>query len=116
MSKKPPAPPSLDELLVLRTSLFDLWLAMPLRIAGVQADIDKRVAPLVVPVKLSLRECQVMELLRKDLQDKEIADQLNISPRTVKFHISRMLEKFEIRGQGRRELVKTCNARLVIRT
>lgn len=48
--------------------------------------------------RLSSREIQVLELLRRQpfLANKEIAAQLNISVRTVKFHVSNILRKFEV--------------------
>jgi two-component system, NarL family, nitrate/nitrite response regulator NarL len=48
---------------------------------------------------LSRREKEVAEALLENLSNKEIANRLNISERTVKFHVSNLLEKF---GVGRR--------------
>ena len=44
-------------------------------------------------VLLTSREKQVLEGIRDDLQNKEIAARLNISERTVKFHVSSILLK-----------------------
>jgi DNA-binding NarL/FixJ family response regulator len=49
------------------------------------------------PANLSPRECQVLEGLLENLSNQEIADGLHISERTVKFHVSRLLEKFGVR-------------------
>ena len=49
--------------------------------------------------KLSVRETQVLDLLLENLSNKEIAAKLNITERTVKFHVSNVLTKF---GVGRR--------------
>lgn len=46
--------------------------------------------------RLSVREGQVMRLLRNGLQNKEIASTLGISTRTVKAHVSRLLKKFGV--------------------
>lgn len=46
-------------------------------------------------VSLTPRELEVMELLAQGLQNKEIAAQLVISERTVKFHVSAILSKLE---------------------
>jgi hypothetical protein len=35
----------------------------------------------------------------QNLSNKEIATKLNVSVRTVKFHVSTLLEKFEVRGR-----------------
>lgn len=45
------------------------------------------------PAQLTPRELEVMHLLAQGLQNKEIADQLYISERTAKFHVSAILRK-----------------------
>ncbi len=45
---------------------------------------------------LSNRECEVYELLTEGLTNKQFADQLFVSPATVKTHISHILEKMGI--------------------
>ncbi len=49
--------------------------------------------------ELTGRERQVLDVLAQGLQNKEIADALNISERTVKFHVSAILRKL---GAGNR--------------
>ena len=56
------------------------------------------------PVKLTRREEEVLEGVMKSLANKEIASTLNLSERTVKFHVSSLLAKFRVRG--RMELVR----------
>lgn len=46
---------------------------------------------------LSPREGQVLDCLRGHLSNKEIARKLKISERTVKFHVSNLLAKFEVK-------------------
>lgn len=46
---------------------------------------------------LSPREGQVLNCLRGHLSNKEIARKLKISERTVKFHVSNLLAKFEVK-------------------
>jgi len=41
---------------------------------------------------------QVLSGISQDLSNKEIAAKLSLSERTVKFHVSAMLEKFGARG------------------
>lgn len=46
---------------------------------------------------ISPREREVLELLAAGLSNKEIADQLNVSPHTVKTHVSKLFEKLDAR-------------------
>jgi DNA-binding CsgD family transcriptional regulator len=55
-------------------------------------------------VKLTRREEEVLGGVMKSLSNKEIAATLNLSERTVKFHVSSLLSKFRVRG--RMELVR----------
>lgn len=48
---------------------------------------------------LSLRQDQVLAGITQNLSNKEIAVKLNISERTVKFHVSALLQKFDVRGR-----------------
>ncbi|HKW57525.1 MAG TPA: helix-turn-helix transcriptional regulator [Candidatus Acidoferrum sp.] len=56
------------------------------------------------PVKLTRREEEVLQGVMRSLANKEIAASLNLSERTVKFHVSSLLAKFRVRG--RMELVR----------
>lgn len=49
---------------------------------------------------LSRREQEVMESLMLNLSNKEIASKLNISERTVKFHVSNLLAKHGVRRRA----------------
>jgi len=55
-------------------------------------------------VKLTRREEEVLGGVMRSLANKEIASQLHLSERTVKFHVSSLLAKFRVRG--RMELVR----------
>jgi len=55
-------------------------------------------------VRLTRREEEVLGGLMRSLANKEIAATLNLSERTVKFHVSSLLAKFRVRG--RMELVR----------
>jgi DNA-binding CsgD family transcriptional regulator len=55
-------------------------------------------------VKLTRREDEVLAGIMRSLANKEIAADLNLSERTVKFHVSSLLAKFRVRG--RLELVR----------
>ena len=54
-------------------------------------------------VKLTRREEEVLGGVMRSRANKEIATSLNLSERTVKFHVSSLLAKFHVRG--RMELV-----------
>jgi DNA-binding CsgD family transcriptional regulator len=54
------------------------------------------------PVDLSPRQQQVFRELLQDLSNKEIASNLNMAERTVKFHVSALLLKFGV--SSRRQL------------
>lgn len=51
------------------------------------------------PHPLSRRQRDVMNCVRRNLSNKEIGSELNISERTVKFHVSALLEKFGVRNR-----------------
>src|SRR5262252_3316236 len=55
-------------------------------------------------VKLTRREEEVLSGVMRSQANKEIANALNLSERTVKFHVSSLLAKFRVRG--RMELVR----------
>jgi DNA-binding CsgD family transcriptional regulator len=55
-------------------------------------------------VKVTRREEEVLRGILRGLANKEIAGDLHLSERTVKFHVSSLLSKFRVRG--RMELVR----------
>jgi DNA-binding NarL/FixJ family response regulator len=57
-------------------------------------------------VDVSRREREIIEGLLMNLSNKEIASRLNISERTVKFHVSNLLVKFNV--QRRADLILLC--------
>src|SRR6266705_635744 len=50
-------------------------------------------------IELTRREEEVLAGLMNSLANKEIAANLNLSERTVKFHVSSLLAKFRVRGR-----------------
>lgn len=50
-------------------------------------------------VRLTRREEEVLDGILRSLANKEIASELNLSERTVKFHVSSLLSKFKVRGR-----------------
>ncbi len=51
------------------------------------------------PVPLSSRQQEVLRGVLQNLTNKEIAAKLNLTERTVKFHMSSLLQKFEVGGR-----------------
>ena len=58
---------------------------------------------------LSRREQETLDSLLENLANKEIATKLNISERTVKFHVSNLLAKFGVRRRA--DLILLCYQR-----
>ena len=50
-------------------------------------------------VTLSRRQQEVLDGVTQNLSNKEIAGKLNVSVRTVKFHVSALLKKFALRSR-----------------
>ena len=55
-------------------------------------------------MKLTRREKEVLDGILRSLANKEIASELNLSERTVKFHVSSLLSKFKV--HSRMELMR----------
>ncbi len=53
----------------------------------------------ISPVKITNREMEVLELISRGLGNREIASELFISERTVKTHITHLLEKLNLRDR-----------------
>jgi DNA-binding NarL/FixJ family response regulator len=51
-------------------------------------------------VRLSVRQREVLDHVLQDLSNKEIGARLNVTERTVKFHMSRLLSKFKVRDRA----------------
>ena len=52
--------------------------------------------PKVNDLSFSERELEVLELVAEGLIKKEIAKQLNLSPKTIDFHVGQIYKKFEV--------------------
>src|SRR5271154_3089187 len=61
------------------------------------------------PNELSRREQEVLGGLLENLANKEVAERLHISERTVKFHVSNLLAKFGVRRRA--DLILLCYQR-----
>jgi len=63
------------------------------------------------PIKLTRREEEVLGGVMRSLANKEIAAMLNLSERTIKFHVSSLLAKFGVRG--RMELARDASRKAI---
>ena len=61
--------------------------------------VKSEIRGLTAPARVSPRERDVLDALLRNESNKEIANRLNISERTVKFHVSNLLSKYSV---GRR--------------
>ena len=48
-------------------------------------------------LRIGGRELEVLELLAAGRSNKEIAQQLNVSPNTIKTHVAKLFEKLEVK-------------------
>ncbi len=110
--------PDLLPQVVETVSRGDLW-AGPELLQGLLKRLLARQGPVTDPITdwgLSAREQQVLDQLTQGLTNKQIARQLDITERTVKAHVSAILEKSGVRdrielililsGQGPSEINK----------
>jgi DNA-binding NarL/FixJ family response regulator len=88
---------SIDHLVRRRNRLIALLAALPQKIEEIEREINTSVMPRVT---VTDRQRQVLERIR--MPNKVIAIELGIAERTVKFHVGRMLKKFNL--TNRREL------------
>lgn len=77
-----------------------LWFPAPTVMRWMRIDAARRASALRFP--LTPREREVMDFLLRRFSNKEIADILNISDRTVKFHVGNILNKLHV--SSRQEL------------
>jgi DNA-binding NarL/FixJ family response regulator len=72
-------------------------------VAGLAGQAVKLIRTCVTPAPsthITRRQQEVLEGVTNGLTNKEIASKLNLSERTVKFHVSSLLLKFEVRCRG----------------
>jgi DNA-binding NarL/FixJ family response regulator len=73
---------------------------LPAGIAGRATKLIQTCSSTTIPgFPLSRRQREVLSSITQNLSNKEIAAKLNVSVRTIKFHVSSLLEKFDVRGR-----------------
>lgn len=75
-------------------------------IDSILTDAHGRRLKVATAKELSRREQEVLDTLLENLANKEIASRFNISERTVKFHVSNLLAKFNVRRRA--DLILLC--------
>ena len=77
-------------------------LKMEMRFSGIKKiPRGLRNSTRVNPAQLTNRELDVLHLLKKGIQNKEIAATLFISPKTVDHHISSILFKLDVTSRSK---------------
>ena len=56
---------------------------------------------MALPLRINLTSCErrILELVAEGLQDKDIAERLSVSVRTVQNHLKRVYDKLDIRNR-----------------
>ncbi len=57
-------------------------------------------SPALIPIQISARQQQVLRGIFQNLRNKEIAANIHVAERTVKFHVSALLQKFKVADRG----------------
>lgn len=89
-----------------------IWVARPVLsrfVDSILSTTQGRRLRVDSPNALSRREQEVLAGLLENLANKEVADRLHISERTVKFHVSNLLAKFGVRRRA--DLILLCYQR-----
>ena len=84
-------------------------IAQALDLANAAATSEISIPPLTATFDLTQRELDVLRLLAAGLSDRDIADRLSLSPRTVGAHVTHLLTKLHVES-------RTAAAVLAVRT
>jgi DNA-binding NarL/FixJ family response regulator len=95
---------SIDDLVAAITAALNGEILCSPRFAGLLfrrlAILSKAIPEMPLQPTLTRREDEITGLLADGLSNKEIAQALRIEPATVKNHVHRILEKFQVRRRG----------------
>lgn len=96
---------------VQEVSRGGFWVPRPILSRFVEETLTSALRPTVIPGegRLTAREREVRDLLLENLPNRDIADQLHMSERTVKFHVSNLLSKFGVKRRA--DLIVLAHAR-----
>jgi DNA-binding NarL/FixJ family response regulator len=78
------------------------WVPRPILSRFVEETLKSAGRRTIVPAsgKLSARQREVRDFLLENLSNREIAERLHMSERTVKFHVSNLLSKFGVKRRA----------------
>jgi DNA-binding NarL/FixJ family response regulator len=79
------------------------WVPRPILARFVEEKLMSARPPAVVPGgggRLTARQREVRDLLLENMPNREIAERLHMSERTVKFHVSNLLSKFGVKRRA----------------
>ncbi len=97
-----------------RQSIYDAIRAVHAGQSILQAEITEKLFRQISSnfTSLTERELEVIQLIANGLKNKDIADQLYVSERTIKFHVSSILSKLS--AKNRTEAVKIAREKGII--
>lgn len=75
--------------------MLGLWLGLRLTPMPRRAQFVRNEAA-IRSLRLSPRECEILEMLASGASNKELARALGISPNTIKTHVARLYEKLDV--------------------
>lgn len=88
--------------------IIGIWVSKKLTKPKVQTELLEKIIyrdtgtpfelnqKLVAELGISSREMEVLQLMAAGLSNQQIADQLFVSPNTIKTHLARLFEKLEV--------------------
>jgi len=80
---------------------FEARLARAYAARFINAKAPEHVAPIAPTLDLTPREREILALFVDELTNKEIAQRLILSPRTVETHVERVLGKLQVGSRSR---------------
>ncbi len=90
-----------NHILLENDPAWSRFLAEVRTFIGLDEEETEKKDPQQVFPELTPRECEVLDLIAKGLQNDEIADQLYISPKTVRNHNTRIFSKLQVDSRSK---------------
>ncbi len=87
---------SLDRLVVRRRECLAGIRRLNAEITRIDRRLSRAICRELSRERLTGQQRRVLDLVLRDFGNKQIAAELNVTVRTAKFHVSRLLEKFHV--------------------